>query len=131
VVIDEALVTHVATVAAVTALIGSRFYPGAAPQNATLPHAIYHRVSSERAGSLLGSSGLADPRFQISALASTYGVARAVAEELRKAISGYQGLMGSLGVAASVATNDIDIYYDDVRIWQSSFDVFLTHQEAQ
>ncbi len=128
--LEAALSTHVTTTSAVTALISTRFYPaGDVPQNPTYPLATYHRVSGTRTANLGGASGLADPRYQISAVDTTYLGARGVLEELRKAVSGYQGLMGSLEVKASVAIDGPDIPYDDVRLKQSSFDVFLTHQE--
>lgn len=127
--IDEALVAFFASQSGVTALIGTRLYPMVAPQNPTYPHAIYQRISSVRTGSLAGDSGLVDPRFQISAKAQSYAAARNTCIALRDAISGYQGLMGALPVSASVAESENDLYYDDIGVFQSSFDVFLTHQE--
>ena len=127
--IDAALFSHVTADAGVAAAIGTRFYPVRAPQNATYPLALYHRVSGNRTDSLSGDSGLADPRFQISAMAATYAAAASAREALRQALSGYQGLMGAFVVTASVAVNEIDLFYDDVGLHQCSFDVFLTHQE--
>lgn len=127
--IDAALFSFVTAQASVSTLIGTRFYPGRSPQTPTYPLAVYHRVSSTRTDSLSGDSGLADPRFQISAQSPNYATARSVAEALRAVLSGYQGLMGAIDVRASAAMGDMDIYYDDIGVWQSSFDVFLTHQE--
>lgn len=127
--LDADLFSFVTAQTAVSALIGTRLYPGHAPQNPTYPLATYHRVSGTRVSSLGGDSGLADPRFQFSAQSPSYATARSVAEAMRAALSGYQGLMGATDVRASAASSDIDIYYDDIGVWQSSFDVFLTHQE--
>lgn len=127
--LEAAIFSYGTSVAGVSSLIGTRLYPNRAPQKATYPLAVYHRVSGSRVGNLGGDSGLADPRFQFSALATSFADAVAVRDALRAAFSGYRGLMGAIAVTASVSVGEFDLYYDDVELHQCSFDVFLTHQE--
>lgn len=126
---EAAVFSFVTADAGVIARISTRLYPVKAPQNPTYPLAVYQRIGGSRVGHLGGDSELVDPRFQFSVLAPTFAAAAAARDALVAALSGYQGLMGAYVVTASVAVNEVDLYYDDVELHQCSFDVFLTYQE--
>lgn len=70
------------TFAGLTALIGTRCYPGPLPQGATLPALTYQEVGGSEP---TGSTGSYQTRVQFDAWGSTYMQARAVAEQVEAA----------------------------------------------
>lgn len=65
-----------------SALIGTRFYPGALPQNATLPAVTYRQISGPDTA---GTTGVSHPRYQFDCWGSTYIDASNVADQVEAA----------------------------------------------
>ncbi len=128
-IIEEALRTYVIGVTAVSALIGSRFYPLRIPENPTYPAVTYQRISGPRIRSHTGPSNLAYPRFQLDCYGATYLSAKASATALRVALDGYKGLMGTVAVGSVLLMDDRDDYDPATRIWRVSLDFIIGHQE--
>ncbi len=129
--IEEALYSHLTNDAGVSALVGNRVYPLMAPQDAALPHLVYQRISSPRLRSHGGPSGLAHPRFQITATAGSYSAARSLANAVRASLDGFRGTMGGgVSVGASFLDNEADGYQDVADTYTVRLDVILWHQEA-
>ena len=63
--IEPALRAYVLADPAVSALIGTRWYPVVLPQSTAFPAVTYQRITTTRVGSHHGPSGLAAARFQI------------------------------------------------------------------
>lgn len=102
----------------VSALIGSRVYPNAAPQDIPDdqlgPHVIYFKVSSVPERHLGGPSAPTQTRLQVDCYARSYATAQDIAHALREATDGYSGTVegndGSLELR-SVRLEDMrDIY---------------------
>lgn len=96
------------------AMIGDRVYPLRAPQNATAPFIIYQRVTGPRLRSLLGGSGMANPRMQIDSYGLTYAQAKAVAKQVRLALDNFRGTVPlsdgqSVKVGAASLETDRDL----------------------
>jgi len=101
--IGVALRTKLLSVQAVSDLVGTRVYPDQLPQGATLPAAVYHKISGVDEADLAGIVQLQHGRLQIDAYASTRLASDALATAIRNAIcdaSGSRGTWGSVSVSA-------------------------------
>lgn len=81
----------------VTALISTRLYPLTIPQDVALPAAAYQRVSGARWETHTAPAKFANARIQFTCQATSYATAKAVKEEIRKSLEGWEGLMGGAG----------------------------------
>ena len=129
--IEADLYTHLRDHTGLSALISGRVYPLTMPQDVTLPAVVYQRVTGPREYSFTGSSGLAHPRFQVSVWAETYASAKDVAEQIKVALGGYNGGMGSGGtlVYGSFIENELDFYEPDTRLYHVPVDFTMWHRE--
>jgi len=113
--IGAAIVTHLETVAEVTAVVGSgdaaRIYPSVLPQDPTYPAIVYTVASNTSEEHLGGSAGLSHARVRIDCYATTAAAATALAEIIR--INGLpsstRGAVGSMTVrGVSLAAGPFD-----------------------
>lgn len=128
--IEEGLYDYLSTNVGVSAIVGTRVYPGTLPQNWTKPAISYQRVSGVRFRNLAGPAGRATPRIQIDCWAESYSGARTLAEAVRSAMDGYAGLMGTTTVGSVVLESDIDFYEPDTDIYRVSMDFWISHIET-
>lgn len=130
-VIEEALQAHLTDDADVAALVGTRVYPLRAEQGAARPYLVYQRISTPRVRSHSGPSGLAYPRFQITAVADSYSAARSLANAVREALDGYSGDMGDApGIRANAfVDNDADGWEEASEAYTVRVDVIIWHAE--
>jgi hypothetical protein len=87
--IETLLYTRLSGYAGLSALADARIYPMLLPQGATLPALTYQRVSGVQSYSHQGDSGLATVRMQVDCWGATYASAKAVAAQVKAALSGY------------------------------------------
>ncbi len=127
--IEEALYTHLISHAGLTAIVGNRIYPVLLPQDVTFPAVTYQRISTVREYAQEGPSGLAHPRFQFSCWAETYEEAKAVAEQIRFALSGYKGTINNVRIDAVYIEDDNDIYDPETNIYHVALDATIWHEE--
>lgn len=131
--IEEALYSQLTGNAGVTAIAGTRVYPAMLPQNVTLPAISYVRVDTVSVQSHSGNSGLARARFQISAWASTFTVARNLAEKIRLALESFRGSFGGTVAVGGILFIDHSTFVEvdgDQRIHQHALDFAIWHEEA-
>lgn len=128
--IEQALYTILSGHAGLTALVGSRIYPLILPQSPLLPAVIYQRVDAAREGTHDGPSGLAHPLFQLSCWALDFDQARAVVAQVRLALDGYTGTVGGVEIEAIQSGHEDDQYEQDTKIYHSSIDFDIWHQEG-
>lgn len=117
----------------VTALVADRIHFGKAPQDVASPYIVISKISGPREKSHDGPVGLAHPRFQLSAFAITYGVAKAVIAALQAALDGYKGMMGGddgvfVGGAFYDDENDLDPG-DGTGLFGVGADYIIWHNE--
>ncbi len=86
---EIAVKTHLAANPAVSALVGTRIYPLALPQNVTYPAIRYQLIDTPRIYTKDGYSGDSRPRLQIDCWALTYLGAKQLAATVRTAMEGY------------------------------------------
>lgn len=107
--IEEGLYSYLSGKAAISALVSTRVYPMLVPQGATYPAISYQKISGNHVRALSGSTaGLANPRIQINCWARTYSAAKSLAEQVRLAMDGYAGSMGSESVNACFLMDERD-----------------------
>lgn len=92
------LYSYLASVTDLTDEVSTRIYASAAPQGTTLPYITYHEISGETQHHQTAAAGLVDSRFQIDVWAANHTSREAVFEEVRLALDGYEGAMGSTTV---------------------------------
>lgn len=129
--IEEALFSRLSGFAGLSSLVGDRIYPLKLPQKPTLPAVVYQRISGARVRSLLGSSGLASPRFQFDSYAAGAKTSREVSEQIRLALQGFSGTVAGVRITGITFEGDRDFYYDDTGLYRRLADYFIWHNEAK
>lgn len=127
--IEEGIYSYLSTYAGLTALIGTRIYPLENPQNVTLPAVCYQLISTPQAQGYThaGPTGLLIPRFQFDCYAGTSLACRQVAAQVRAAMDGYVGLMGTVVVAVAQVVSDRAAYEDEPRRFRAGVDVQIQY----
>lgn len=115
--IEEALATKLRETASVSALVGTRIYPTTAPQNTTSPHVIYDLLGGADVAGHDGWESLRTGRISYTCLAPTYSAAKAVAEAVRLALTGFRGILSGLTVSIPQAYEDADLYDDLLELY--------------
>ncbi|QQS08676.1 MAG: DUF3168 domain-containing protein [Phycisphaerales bacterium] len=127
--IEAELFQFLTTNAALSGLLADRLYPKQLPQNPIYPAIVYHRISGARDYSHDGSGNRAEPRFQFDCYDRTHVGAKALAEGLRLALSGYRGPMGTVDVQSAFLEDDDDGYDDDMKVYWYRMDFAIAHVE--
>ena len=134
--IEEAIFTRGSTHAGMTGLIGAgndcRFYPGRVPPEAVLPAASYQRIpgADEEPQAMGVGAGVTTARYQITAWAATYQMARDLADQIRAAFARWRGVVAGVTIQDSlpVLTNEED-EPDAGTFWRSR-DFLISFLEA-
>lgn len=104
--------------------IGGRMYPETLPQMPTLPAITYQVISEWRRPTMHGTDALPRTRVQVDCWAKTSLEARAIADAVKDAVDGFQGLMGSPGaeIGAIFAANSFSSYDPEAKMYRVSRD---------
>lgn len=86
--------------------VDGRLRIGALGQDDGLPAATYQLISATRETHTLGQVSLAQSRIQLDCLASTYAVAKAMADAARMVLSAYVGTVAGVGIGNIVVDNE-------------------------
>lgn len=121
----RAILVADSTVKAIT----TRCYPGSLPQNPTYPLILYYKVTGMRDHHLQGPSGLAHPRFQVEAWATTYDAAKTLANAIREALDGYSGTQGTVVIGSILMESERDTYEEAVSCHRVIMDYMAWHSE--
>ena len=105
--IDEALVARLKAYTGLTALISLRVFPEELPQGTELPAVTYITISDYKIHTLKGQDVLARPSIQFTALGLTKSTVNAVGEQIKLALSDYQGTLSGLTIQKIELTNDL------------------------
>jgi hypothetical protein len=123
--IDSALYTRLSTVLAMT-----RIYPPPVPQNATYPLITYQQISGVRGYVYSNQSGWVRARYQIDSYATTPTAARALAEQVRLALSIYKGTIDGVVIDLIVIVDETKFYEDDTKLHRISHDYMVDYRET-
>lgn len=132
--IEEALYSRLQAVNGVTNLVSTRVYANAVPQNVTYPCVSYQHIASPRDYAMGGQTGLVDARVQVNSWAESYSGVKAVAEQIRLALSGWSGTAKSVTVDVVWHYGDQDIYdpmeQTATPVFGIATDYGITYREA-
>lgn len=85
--IEETIIDTLLGAAAVTAVVSTRVYPGAAPQGAVLPLLVVNKITGGPLYADDGEVGLERFRFQIDGYAESYTATKAIELAVRSTLS--------------------------------------------
>jgi len=131
--IEEGLYARLSGTAGVTALVSTRIYPMAIPQDITLPAIAYQRISGLRIPEHDGPSGLATGRVQFTCQGTSYSSAKAVATAVRAALDCYSGAItvgaGSVTVESCFLQNEYDGFELETESRTVRLDFLIMYKE--
>jgi hypothetical protein len=128
-VLEEGLVDFLLAYTPLTVLIGDRVYPLILPQEPTLPAIVYQRIGGVPEYSQSGFSNLTPVRMQITCWGTTLMSAKNVAIQVKLALGGYRGPMGSSTVGAIFIEDELDDLDEETGLYRVILDVLLWHEE--
>jgi hypothetical protein len=127
--IEESIQARLQGFPGLAALIGDKVFPGHVPEGKALPAVTFTKTSGQRGQIGDGPTGDAFPDFQISCWAKTYSVAKAVANQVRLALDGFEGDMNGTAVYDCELFNEIDMYDPDTKSEGVALFFTIRHQE--
>jgi hypothetical protein len=110
-------------------LAGGRVHAMKLPQDPTLPALVFIRVSTMPTYSHSGFSNFTEARFQISCWAATYMAARQLAAQVRTALDGYSGAMGTTQIGHCLCASDRDIYEPEPQRFHAPLDYMIGYKD--
>lgn len=119
--IGAGLRTYLGTKVGVTNLVSTRIYFDAGPQKPTLPLIVLSVIFEPGDAHLGGGSDIANSSVQVDCYAASRPGANALGEQVRLALHGYTGAMGSEKVLSCHLTNrfnDSDFPVAGENIWR-------------
>lgn len=106
--IEEAVVAYLKAYTGLTALTSTRIFPDERPQDVTtLPSITYMLVSDVKQHTLTGKLKQERPVYQFSVYAATRASAKAVAAQIKAALSDYHGTMSGVVVEKIQLNNEL------------------------
>jgi hypothetical protein len=135
--IEQALVSYLSGYAGLTALITGRVYNRRIPQGATIPCLTFFRVSTPHNHTMDttgASTELVSPRFQFDAWASSPGTAKNIIDQLRAALNGKTGSIGTapnnITIRAGLVEDEADEEPDvDSALYRRRSDFVIWQEE--
>jgi hypothetical protein len=109
--------------------VSGRVYPMILPQNVVFPCVSYLVISDPGDQDHDGPTLTRSAGYQVSAWARTFTEARTAAAQIRTALEGYRGTMGTVDVATVIADGGRDLYDDDLRIYHHAGDFTFLYKE--
>lgn len=128
--IEQALFDKISNAPAISALVGTRFYPRELPQEVDYPALTYFRVDTPRDYALDGPAGLARPRFQIGIFSDTFEDLPAVSKQLRTVLNGFSGNVDGYTIQAIELEDERDEPFEpETKTFQRILDFIVWHNE--
>lgn len=94
--LEEALSSHIRSLASIAALVEDRVFPDVADEDADFPYITFVETGANSVHHQSGTAGISDTQVQIDVWAANSKSRRQVSKALRKALDKYTGKMGSL-----------------------------------
>lgn len=95
--IEESLYSALISDATVRGYVYNRVYPLIAPDNADVPFIVYQVIDKAALHTMTDDSDISSTAFQVSAWATNYSTAKALAVAVKTLLTDYGGLFGGLG----------------------------------
>lgn len=106
--LGQALYTFLSTYAPLTALVGTRIYPGMAPSSAIFPYVTLQDLSVESHYHLEGASGTHDTLVQVDCWALSALESRNIAKVIRLSMDGLQAAWSTLEIDGVFIDSELD-----------------------
>ena len=121
--------------ATMSGLVGTRIYPGRAPQKPTMPYIVYHRISTVRAATLdTGNAKVPEVRIQCDVIASSQSEVETVLSRMRIVMDNFRGTSSGvtvLGVSVDDEQDQPEFYEgSDTVFYHSSLDFSIIYRES-
>lgn len=121
--------------ATMSGLVGTRIYPGRAPQNPTLPYIVYHRISTIRSATLdAGNTKVPEVRIQCDVIASTQSAVETILSQMRIVMDNFRGTSSGVTVLGVSVIDEQDqpefSEGSDTVFYFSSLDFSIIYREA-
>jgi len=88
---EEAIIQRLLGTAGVSAIVGTRVFPGSVPQASSLPAIVINTISGGPQYADDGEIGLDETRIQIDCWAETYSAAKLLGRQVRASLSAFVG----------------------------------------
>ncbi len=124
--IEADIITHMLAVSGIAALVSDRIQPLRLDQNSALPGITLNRIGTTPQHRQEGKAQEFETRIQFDIWATSYKSAKAVASQVRLALDGFRGTMGSSRVDSVRFLDEIDDFEpenENVRVIQD-FDFY-------
>lgn len=126
--VEADLFSRVTTSSGFSNLAGTRCYFIEAPQDVAKPYCTFFRVSSQTNSFMGVDDDLLPARFQFDCYGATPNSARALLEEVRKALRRYRGT-GTVTIDDILMQNDQDHgKEEDTKLFHSSIDAIVYYR---
>ena len=129
---EKAIYALLSAGAGVTALVGTRIFPGQMPQATVLPGLVIEHISGQELTTIDANSafGLMQARIQVTAVCKTYPEVKAVIEQVRLACNYQRGVFNGVRVVSIIRDSmGPDLRDDDLQLYTQSLDFQVTYQE--
>jgi len=110
-------------------LVSNRVYAVLAPQDVSSPYIVYTLISAPRDYTHDGPSGIVEARYQLNICTDTYAEAKAIADQLRSALSGFSGLLESVTVFSAMLDTELDSHEDNADLYVIFCDYIISYKE--
>jgi hypothetical protein len=120
--------------AGLSALVGTRLYPSVLPENPTYPAISYRRIDAPNVAQTHEATpaGLARPRFQFDCWGTTATSAKAVGEQVRLALEGYQNKAANPRIDGIILADRRDGPRETgSNLYRDILDFFIWHSEPR
>ena len=135
-VLELGLISYLEGYAGLSALISTRIYHMMKPQSVVYPCVTFQRIDTPRIHTMdsSGATGtLARPRIQFDAWADTYTAAKNITDQLRVALNGKRGSIGTAPYAVTIRSALVDgeapSYDTLVSMYRSRSNFIIYHEE--
>lgn len=121
--------------ATISGLVGTRIYPGRAPQKPTMPYLVYHRISTIRESTLdIGNAKVPEVRMQVDVIAATQAVVEEILNAMRLSMDNFIGTSNGVTVVGVSVVDEQDQpeFYEgsDTVFYHSSLDFSIIYRES-
>jgi hypothetical protein len=115
--------------------VGTRIYPGRAPQKPVMPYIVYHRISTVRSATLdSGNTKVPEVRMQCDVIATTQSEVETIMNQMRIVMDNFRGTSAGvtiLGVSVSDEQDQPEFFEgSDTVFYHSSLDFSIIYRES-
>jgi hypothetical protein len=132
--LGKAIYSKLSGTVAVSADVGTRIFPEAAPeQGLTFPLIVYSMTDAQHINSYSGASSLANRRVTVQCAASTYSAANTLAKNVRETLDNQSGTWGGIVVQGAFIESQQDavqtvVAGEDLKVYVAELEFLVWFQ---